>query len=147
MKFSLIIPVLGLVPFTVAGVAAGKGPHDTEYNKYRGNGKTQGSITGGDKTYSYFCDSEQPSTHSHPFKVSSVERCAEICSENDDSCDNPVWDKAEGRCWIGKASGSRIEKAGRIVMSNDELSACQADLKKWSPVNPICELISLPQHP
>lgn len=147
MKLSLILAALGAIPFAAADVAANGGPFDDEYNKYCGDGKTDGTITAGDKVYNYHCNSKQNQEDGwQRFRVDTVEKCADLCSQNLERCDGSVWDKEKGSCWIGKLNGKRSEKPGRIVLSFDEnggkLASCKADLnelKQWGPHDPVCE--------
>lgn len=149
MKLSLILAALGAIPFAAADVAvnadiAANGPYNEVYNKYCGGGKTQGEITSGDKKYTYYCNTKRGLQDGwFSFNVDTVDKCADICSQNQEKCDGPEWDKAQGECWIGKGKGGHTEQAGRILMEeksvSSQLSSCKADLEKWGPKDPVCE--------
>lgn len=53
MKLSLVLSALSIIPYAAAGVAAAEAnpPYDAEYNKYCSDGKTQGALTAGKKTF------------------------------------------------------------------------------------------------
>lgn len=147
MKLSLILAALGAIPFAAAEAAA-KGPFDAEYNKYCGNGKKEGIITAGGRSYVYHCNAGQDHQAGFQlFHVSSVEKCADVCSDNDDTCTDPTWDKVKGECWVGKPKGGLSNRPGRrIAMRVDanagKLVKCQKDMQKWGPVDPVCEYYS-----
>ncbi|PLB37940.1 uncharacterized protein BDW47DRAFT_125924 [Aspergillus candidus] len=119
MKLSNIAP---LSTTWMASAVTAREPYNAAYDQYCGNGQTQSSLSINGTPYSYYCDVEQSTGASPSLRVRSPEICADIC-DGDSSCDTAVWDRSNGQY---------------MVISNDPLAVCQANLVKYMPVAPLC---------
>lgn len=142
MKFSHLATALGISHLAAAGVAdtTARGPFTAAYDKHCGNGQTQGTLTVDGKAFSYYCDVAQGTGSTHYIKLSTPEKCTDVCDDDDD-CEIAVWDSSQGQCWLGKPSGNRVPFKGRMVIVElDPLEKCEASLKKYQPGPPTCKL-------
>ncbi|PKY09342.1 hypothetical protein P168DRAFT_278835 [Aspergillus campestris IBT 28561] len=140
MKLTHIATALGMSHLAAAGIAetTARGPYSAAFDQHCGNDQTQGTLTVDGKTFSYYCNVAQSTGSSHYIKLSTPERCIDVCDDDDD-CDTAVWDRSQGQCWLGQGTGDRVPYAGRMVIAElDPLAKCEASLAKYKPGAPTC---------
>ncbi|PLN86747.1 hypothetical protein BDW42DRAFT_158453 [Aspergillus taichungensis] len=140
MRFSHLATALGATHLAAASVAttAARGPYNETFDQYCGNGRTEGTLTVNGKKFSYYCDVAQGTGSSHYVKLSTPEKCMDVCDDDDD-CSIAVWDRSLGQCWLGQPAGTRVPYAGRMVITElDPLASCQESLAKYKPGPPTC---------
>lgn len=141
MKLSHLATALGVSHLAAASVAdtTARGPYNAAFEQHCGNNQTQGTLTVDGKKFSYYCNVAQGTGSSHYIKLSTPEKCTDVCDDDDD-CDIAVWDYSQGQCWLGKPSGDRVPFPGRMVITElDPLVSCQESLAKYKPGLPTCE--------
>ncbi|PLB33656.1 uncharacterized protein BDW47DRAFT_134969 [Aspergillus candidus] len=140
MKLSHLATALGMSHLAAASVAntAARGPYDAAFDQHCGSGQAQGTLTVDGKTFSYYCNVAQSTGNSYYIKLSTPEKCTDVCDDDDD-CDTAVWDRSQGQCWLGQGTGNRVPFAGRMVIAElDPLAKCEASLSKYRPGAPTC---------
>lgn len=141
MKLSHLATALGMSHLAAASVAntAARGPYDAAFDQHCGSGQAQGTLTVDGKTFSYYCNVAQSTGNSYYIKLSTPEKCTDVCDDDDD-CDTAVWDRSQGQCWLGQGTGNRVPFAGRMVIAElDPLAKCEASLSKYRPGAPTCK--------
>ncbi|PLB40593.1 uncharacterized protein BDW47DRAFT_89249 [Aspergillus candidus] len=129
MKAAFIISALGLAQSAIA--TGNAGPYNSVYEQYCGHGQKQGTITVGQSVFNYVCDTGNNAISKGPVPAASLEACANLC--NNDSCDQAVWFRDNGNCWVS-VTGSPITVSGQIAITRDPT----ATPNQCHSVAPVC---------
>lgn len=139
MKAFSIASAFGIAHLASLAVATGP-PYSEAFERLCGNGETSGTfqVDGTTAAFSYFCNTGQSVGNNDYVTVRSAEICADICESLPRGCNSATWDQTSGRCWRGQGLGERISTPGQVLLVNDPLSACEQQLDKYRPVDPVC---------